>query len=78
MVGVCLRRRVWWLVPIAIPCVLYPAVAGAQEDLGHRVPGALGLYAGAQQPVGFYVIDRFSASLGNRLYNHTGGIVPTV
>jgi hypothetical protein len=58
----------WSLVVAAL---LLAATARAQ-DLGHRVPGALGLYAGSQQPLGLYFANRLQIAYSNRLFDRNG------
>jgi hypothetical protein len=64
-----------WALLVAAAWLLAPTTARAQQDLGHRVPGALGLYAGAQQPLGLYFGDRLQISSASRLYDHHGNLI---
>ncbi len=72
------RHRAWpWALLAAAAAALPSPTVEAQEDLGHRVPGALGLYAGAQQPLGLYVADRLQLSYFDRRYDRAGNLDPS-
>jgi hypothetical protein len=57
--------------------LLVPSVAAAQPaDLGHRLPGGVGLDAGSQPAQGLYVATRFVWFASNRVNDRDGARVP--
>ncbi len=57
--------------------VLFTGVASAQvQDLGHRIPGGVGLDAGTQNEPGLYLGDRFVWFSSNRVVDRNGNPVP--
>jgi hypothetical protein len=50
-----------WILRLVTTVVLgsLPRATLAQPDLGHKVPGTVGLDAGSQPPPGLYLVDRF-------------------
>jgi hypothetical protein len=55
--------------------LLYPAAASAQ-DLGHKIPGGIGVDAGVQRQPGLYLVDRFLIYSANRLRDRNGQVLP--
>lgn len=51
-------------------------IAGAQQDLGHKLLGAVGIDAGVQAPAGFYVATRGAHYTSSSLRDRNGGAVP--
>ncbi len=57
--------------------VLFTGVASAQvQDLGHRIPGGVGLDAGTQNEPGLYFGDRFVWFSSSRVVDRNGNTVP--
>src|SRR5690349_1137551 len=48
----------------------------AQQDLGHKIPGTLGLDAGVQAPSGVYVANRILVYGADSLVDRWGDRVP--
>jgi hypothetical protein len=46
------------------------------QQLGHRVLGTLGLYAGSQPDSGFYVVNQFLSYWSNDIYDRYGHRIP--
>jgi hypothetical protein len=73
-IGEAIRKELKGVLPIA--GLLFAPLALAQQNLGHKVLGAVGLEAGVQAPAGIYLSDRalfYSASL---LRDRDGGEIP--
>jgi hypothetical protein len=68
------RRRAVRLLGLAV--LLFAARAGAQE-LGHRVPGTLGLDAGKQSDVGLYLASQSFFYSADRARDRNGQLLPT-
>ncbi len=67
-------RRVLYVLAAAI--LAHAAPATAQQDLGHKVLGTLGLEAGAQQEPGVFVADRVLFYRSDRAVDRNGARVP--
>mgnify|MGYP001004430966 CR=1 FL=1 len=64
------------LVLAVLAVLLVPAVAAAQQiNLGHKLPGTLGLQAGVVPPAGLYVQGGFLAHLSDRIIDRNGQTV---
>jgi hypothetical protein len=72
----CGHARLSFLLVAA--AVLTATIAEAQEDVGHRVPAALGLYCGTQPALGLYLVNRIQSTSGDRFYDRNGAVRPTV
>jgi hypothetical protein len=59
----------------AVGALLWAAPAQAQQ-LGHKVLGSLGLFAGSQPNSGLYVVDEFASYGANELFDRFGNRVP--
>jgi hypothetical protein len=57
---------------------LLSAAPAWSQDLGHKVPGTLGLNAGRQQEPGFYVADQLVFYSADRLRDGKGDVLPVV
>jgi hypothetical protein len=68
-------RRCRTVVGFALALLLAPASAFAQ-DLGHKLPGLLGLDAGRIPPPGLYLIDRFAIYEADQLRDRNGNLIP--
>jgi hypothetical protein len=61
----------------AIGAILWlQASAGLAQDLGHKLPGLLGLDAGRAPEPGFYLVERFVAYRADELRDRRGDPVP--
>ena len=62
------------------PCIavlFHASIAAAQmADLGHRLPGGVGLDAGTQPEQGLYVADRVVWFTSDRVNDREGNAVP--
>jgi len=54
----------------------YAIPASAQQDLGHKILGTLGLRAGSQQQPGVYVSDRVVFYRADRAVDRNGATIP--
>jgi hypothetical protein len=70
------RRRWALVIGVGLAFLLTTASALAQ-DLGHKLPGLLGLDAGRIPEPGVYVADRFVVYEADRLRGRSGNLVPT-
>ncbi|NVB78346.1 MAG: hypothetical protein HOV81_08125 [Kofleriaceae bacterium] len=62
---------------MAVAFVLLGRDAGAQgQDLGHRLPGGVGLDAGSQNEQGLYAGTRFAWFSSDRVHDRNGDTVP--
>lgn len=61
---------------LAVACLAYALPASAQQDLGHKVLGTLGLRAGTQQDPGVYVADRVVFYRADRVVDRNGDRIP--
>src|SRR5215471_6831658 len=60
---------------VVMTLVLAGAPAVAQQ-LGHKVMGSLGLYAGTQPEAGLYVLNQFGSYGSNDIYDRYGHRIP--
>jgi hypothetical protein len=70
-------RIVWAMRLVCVVLLLRATVAVAQpQDLGHRIPGGVGIDAGTQVDQGLYVGYRFVWFAANRVKDRRGDSVP--
>jgi hypothetical protein len=50
--------------------------ARAQQQVGHKILGSLGLEAGSQAPTGLYLVDQFAYYHSNEVVDRNGRAVP--
>ncbi len=50
--------------------------AGAQQQVGHKILGTLGLQAGSQAPTGLYLVDQFVYYHSSELVDRNGRALP--
>lgn len=62
-----------WMV---VAVIAVPGISYGQQDLGHKVPGTLGLDAGAQRPAGLYAAGRLLYYYANRAIDRRGAELP--
>ncbi|HEY9229288.1 MAG TPA: transporter [Gemmatimonadaceae bacterium] len=60
----------------AIAVFLTAESAAAQQQLGTKVMGGLGIDAGAQNPPGLYIVERFFQFRATTLRDRNGNVVP--
>ena len=60
---------------VAMALVLASA-PGVAQQLGHKVMGSLGLYAGTQPDAGLYVLNQFGSYGSNDIYDRYGHRIP--
>ncbi len=70
------RRRSGAVVAVGLALLLTITPAFAQ-DLGHRVPGLLGLDAGRIPEPGLYLVDRLAIYEAEKLRDRNGNLIPT-
>jgi hypothetical protein len=56
--------------------LLTPRLASAQQQLGHKVLGGIGINAGVQSEPGFFILDRFLSFNAGTLKDRDGNVVP--
>jgi hypothetical protein len=61
----------FWMAVSRGPVVVY------SQDLGHKLPGLIGLDAGTIPPPGLYVVDRAVAYNADELRDRNGNVIPT-
>jgi len=69
------RRRAAIVVSFAA-AMLLAGRARAQQEIGHKILGSLGLQAGSQAPTGLYLIDQFAYYHSNELVDRNGHALP--
>jgi hypothetical protein len=69
-------RRCWALLAIGTALILNTTIAFAQ-DLGHKLPGLLGLDAGQIPEPGLYLVARLAIYEAEELRDRSGNVVPT-
>jgi hypothetical protein len=69
-------NRSWLRLLSAAALLAISAPAAAQQDLGHKVLGSIGLEAGAQPGPGFYLSDRLAYYRANELFDRNGQEIP--
>src|SRR5579864_9093589 len=50
--------------------------ARAQQQVGHKILGTLGLQAGSQAPTGLYLVDQFAYYHSNEVVDRNGRALP--
>lgn len=60
----------------AFALLLVAVPAGAQQDLGHKIPGVIGIDAGVQRDPGLYLADRLLYFHANRVVDREGRELP--
>lgn len=66
-----------WLTAWALVCTIGLATpAHAQQDLGHKILGTLGIDAAVQRDTGLYVADRLVYYHANEVFDRNGDEVP--
>jgi hypothetical protein len=68
-------RRKLFILTFAVMALIWASPAEAQQ-LGHKVLGSLGLFAGSQPDSGLYVIDQFAAYGASELFDRAGHPIP--
>jgi hypothetical protein len=68
-------KQVVSLLTLALMAVIWPARTEAQQ-LGHKVLGSLGLFAGSQPDSGLYVVDQFASYGANEVFDRAGHRIP--
>ncbi|HEY7388051.1 MAG TPA: transporter [Bryobacteraceae bacterium] len=63
------------ILKFALMAIIWVAAAKAQQ-LGHKVLGSAGLFAGSQPDSGLYVIDQFAAYSSDEVFDRTGHRIP--
>jgi hypothetical protein len=61
---------------ISLAALLATGRARAQQQVGHKILGTLGLQAGSQAPTGLYLIDQFAFYHSNELVDRNGRALP--
>src|SRR6516164_1603902 len=61
---------------LAVMALILAAAPMEAQQLGHRVLGTLGLYAGSQPDSGFYVVNQFLSYWSNDIYDRYGHRIP--
>lgn len=64
------------VVALLAAALLSPGRSQAQQNLGHKVLGTLGLEAGSQPEPGIYVADQVAFYSANRLVDRNGHSIP--
>ena len=74
---VVLRPCPQWTAPVAAAATLLACgSASAQQVVGHKVGGTLGLGAGSQPDPGVYIVDQFVDYAAERLIGPRGNTIP--
>jgi|SRR5262245_1232101 len=68
------RKLAFWLSVCAQ--LLLAAKTAAAQDLGHRLPGLIGLDAGTIPPPGLYLVGRFVDYAADELRDRHGNVIP--
>ena len=68
-------RRMVSLLALALVALIRAAPAEAQQ-IGHKVLGSVGLFAGSQPDSGLYVINQFASYGANELFDRAGHRIP--
>ena len=69
------RGRVAIVVSFAVG-TLMAGRARAQQEVGHKILGSLGLQAGSQASAGLYLVDQFAYYHSNELVDRSGHALP--
>src|SRR5215475_3839832 len=70
-----LRNRLFLCI-VCASLLFEPTIVEAQ-DLGHKLPGLIGLDAGRIPPPGVYLIDRVVEYKADQLRDRNGNVIPT-
>jgi hypothetical protein len=70
-----LRRRILFLLVVCVELLLAADRVDAQ-DLGHKLPGLIGLEAGKVPPPGLYLVDRVVSYEADELRDRRGTLIP--
>ena len=70
------HRRCWALLAVGTALILNTTTVLAQ-DLGHKLPGVLGLDAGRVPDPGLYLVARLAIYDSDELRDRNGNVVPT-
>src|SRR6516162_4358195 len=65
-----------WLIAAVSGGLLFMSLAAFGQDLGHKVPGLLGLDAGTIPEPGLYLVDRGAIYQARELRGPNGNVVP--
>jgi hypothetical protein len=69
-------RRTTAIVASLAAAILVARPARAQQQVGHKILGSLGLQAGSQAPTGLYLVDQFAYYHTNELVDRNGHVLP--
>src|SRR5450755_3423013 len=69
------RRRAAIFVSFTV-ATLVAGPSRAQQEVGHRILGTLGLQAGSQAPTGLYLVDQFAYYHSNEIVDRSGRALP--
>jgi hypothetical protein len=70
------RRRASAITASLVVAMLVAGRARAQQQIGHKALGTLGLQAGSQAPVGLYLVDQFAYYHSSEVVDGNGHEVP--
>ncbi len=70
------RRRASAVIASLVVAMLVAGRARAQQQVGHKALGTLGLQAGSQAPVGLYLVDQFAFYHSSEVVDRNGHPVP--
>lgn len=70
------RTRGRAAIAVTLAAVLATGRARAQQQVGHKILGTLGLQAGSQAPTGLYLIDQFAYYHTSELVDSRGRALP--
>jgi hypothetical protein len=70
------RRRASAVIASLVAAMLVAGRARAQQQVGHKALGTLGLQAGSQPPVGLYLVDQFAYYHSSEVVDRYGHAVP--
>ena len=68
-------RRTASIRTFVLIALIWAAPAEAQQ-LGHKVLGSLGMFAGSQPDSGFYVVDQFASYRADEVFDRGGHLIP--
>ena len=68
-------RKLGWLLAVCVQLLLVAKTTAAQ-DLGHKLPGLIGLDAGRIPLPGLYLVDRVVDYEANELRDRNGNVIP--
>ena len=70
------RRRASAVIASLVVATLVAGPARAQQQVGHKALGTLGLQAGSQVPVGLYLVDQVAYYHSSEVVDRNGHAVP--